>query len=135
MRWQCERREWRERCQPAVETEVTLNHKDESMQETTNWACCCRCNKWRRVVSLPGEDEWWECSLNTAGSSSGVLLTSTCDAPEDADDEDAEDWRVGVQKLSDELEWIKALTARFEQGVERERDIRREARTRSRARR
>ena len=45
-----------------------------------------------------------------------MLLTSTCDAPEDADDEDAEDWRVGLQKLSDELEWIKALTARFASG-------------------
>ena len=66
-----------------AETQVQAGDEGEILPEKINWACCSRCNKWRRVVSLPGEDAWWECSMNT------VPLTSSCDAPEDEDEDDA----------------------------------------------
>ena len=72
------------------------NKRDRATMEATDWIQCDRCQKWRRlaagvVAALP-EDALWTCSMHPDGA------WSSCDVPEEAPDDDEEDYDAFVAR-------------------------------------
>ena len=62
------------------------------------WACCDRCEKWRRVTQAVDEDAWWECAmLGTRADGEAWSCNVTQEPLDDEEEEQEEEFKQATR--------------------------------------